>query len=104
MTDDPEFRRWDLPYEDIPDGPVEVDLEVVVMDGLTVRSAVKHFPDPVGSLPLLIFDFTTSADPDAAIPPIAFVGSPDTLRSVANVVRQAANGAIRGHRRTKGAR
>jgi hypothetical protein len=102
MSGDDQFGRWDLPYEDVPDGPVEIDVEALFVDGLTVRAAVHDFPAPVGALPLLIFDFTTTADPDLRIPPIALVGTPDTLRSVADIVRKAANGAVCGHRRRNG--
>lgn len=95
---------WDLPYEEIPDGPIDLDLAGLPMDGLTVRAAVQNFPEPIGTLPILVFDFTSSAMPDQPLPPIVLVGPPDVLLRVAQLVRKSTTSAIRAASKMTGGR
>lgn len=101
MSDDP-TRPWHLPYEDIPDGPVELDATFLWVDGVHVRAATIPLPDPVGRHPMLLIDFTNSAKPDDPLPPVGLIGSPEVLLNFAEVVRQAVRGALREHRRLTG--
>lgn len=97
MGDDP-TRPWHLPYEDIPDGPVELDAQFLLVDGVTVRAATCPLPAPVGRAPMLLLDFTNSAQAEQ-LPSIALVGSPEVLLNFAEIVRQSVRGALREHRR-----
>ncbi len=91
---------WNLPYEEIPDGPVWIDAEFVVADGFTVRAAFSG-PTPAGSFPLLILSFTNSAG-DIKQPDIALLGPPEALLAFADMVRQATRSAIRANRQQQG--
>lgn len=103
MADDP-TRPWHLPYEDIPDGPLEHDVQFLMVDGCHVRSATIPLPDPVGRLPMLLFDFTSSAAGAPQLPSIGLVGPPEVLSNLADVIRDAVDGALREHHRLQGGR
>jgi hypothetical protein len=101
MSDDP-TRPWHLPYEDVPDGPIEHDVTFLMVGGFHVRSATLPLPAPVGRLPMLLFDFTSSAPDAPRLPSIGFVGSPEVLSNCADVIRDAVDGALREHHRLQG--
>jgi hypothetical protein len=87
-----------LPYEDVPDGPIEstVAAGAVLVDQVTVRSAwVDAFP--FGPLPTLIFDFANSAS--GPLPPLVLVGSVEGLLNLAEVVSSGARAAVREYNR-----
>lgn len=96
---------WDLPYEEVPDGPIDLDLAGLPMDGLVVRAAVQNFPGRSALCqPVLVFDFTSSAMPGQPLPPIVLVGPPDVLLRVAELVRKSTTSAIRAASKMTGGR
>lgn len=101
MSDDP-TRPWHLPYEDVPGGPIDIDAQFLMVDGVTVRAATVPLPAPVGRMPLLLIDFTNSAASDVRLPTVGLVGSPEVLLNFAEVVRQSVRAALREHRRLEG--
>lgn len=100
MSDDP-TRPWHLPYEDVPDGPLDLDAQFLMVDGVTVRAATIALPAPVGPQPILLIDFTNSAQSEQ-LPSIGLVGSPEVLLNFAEIVRQSVRAALREHRRITG--
>lgn len=90
-----------LPYEDIPDGPVDLDVYAMWADHISVRAATREFPGH-GTLPVLLFDFTSSSMPDVKLPTVAFVAPPETMLQAGEVVRGAIRGATREARKANG--
>lgn len=86
----------DLPYADVPGGPVDVALEDLVDDlagGVTVK-AVAVPVDEVGVLPGLIFDFT---HPDGTQGPrVLLVVDEDQATKFPLIVERAVASAVRG--------
>ena len=84
-------REWHLPYEDIPDGRLEIDVVGQIADGVTYRSGdvdVDGVPYPI-----VVFDFTVGAEP--LCPPIMFVGNPSVMRNLSRGVQAAVTAAIK---------
>ena len=82
----------DLPFEDVPDGPVSVGLDprAVLVGGVVVRAAV--IPTPQGPLPAVIFDFHLATG--GALPPVVFAGDADQVSKLVPLVEASAAAAI----------
>lgn len=70
MTD-----HYHLPYEEVPDGPINLDIRGYFVDQVHLRSAVMD--TPIGRLPLLVFNFESSAHHTPPLAPIIFAGPPE---------------------------
>lgn len=89
----------DLPYEEIPDGPIMLDVDGMPMvDHIDVRATVMAVGDPhapTATIPAVIFSFSVGVVGAAPVKraEVLFAGSPESLRRAGVVVRDACNGA-----------
>lgn len=84
--------EWELPYEAVTAGTT-ADVAGLLVDSVDVIAAT--YDSPIGRLPMLVLGFKSSALPLEAQPPsLMFVGTPDVLRSVRQLLNQSIDGAI----------
>jgi hypothetical protein len=97
--DDP-LGGYELPYEDIPGGPVERDVEGLFVDQCDVEVALAD-GGPLGRLPLLILQFRSSVAEAPAPPPLMYVAAHDGMRAFQRLVNAAVQRAVTlaAHRR-----
>lgn len=91
-----ECRRLDLEYEEIPDGPQEQTLLMATADHLTVKSATMETGVPeLPYVAAVIFEFGTSESGELVrFDPMTFItDSPDQMRRMGKILRDACNGA-----------
>jgi hypothetical protein len=89
-----------LPYEDVPDGPIEIMLpdSTVVCGGLGFRSAMAAHPTMPGEMvPVIVFDFWTAEG--GQLPPVALVLPLDAALALPEEIRKAVRAAVRGARK-----
>jgi len=101
----------DLPYEDVPDGPITValpgDEELVLIDNVNARSTV--LAGEAGTvpfaLPIVILDLqqgrASIGEPPLLVHRVGIVGPPDILRKVGKLLRDACYGAANAVERAK---
>lgn len=82
-----------LPYEEIPDGPVGVPMPADICGGLVVRAGTVPNPMGEGQLPVLLFDFYRHDGTQVA--PIALVQTREEFLALASLITQAARSAVR---------
>lgn len=91
--------NYHLPYEDIPDGPLQMDMGEMVSE-VTVASA--FIDSPVGRFPCLQFRFYGAGSTPMEhrpLPPITLVMDANTLKNVRQLVSTAVDRAILAARR-----
>lgn len=82
-----------LPYDDVPGGPINVEEDVLIAGGVVVRAAVIAHPITAKPHPVLLFTFHL---PDGTtLAPIALVVEKPELRALPEAVRGAAAGAMK---------
>ena len=89
-----DLHEHDLPFEEVDLG--DQDLQVVNVGSVAVKAGVHS--SPVGSFPVLVFEF---AGPDGVLPPIALVLDDTHMRSVRQLVGSAIDAAIRAARKRR---
>jgi hypothetical protein len=83
----------DLPFEEVPGGPVHAPLEnPIIAGGLVVRAAV--LPTEAGPMPALVFDFKLANG--TAAPPIVFVSDADQVGKLSPLIEAAVRAALAG--------
>lgn len=93
LTPENPTGRWEVPYEAVTE-PVEAEIWSIQCDALSVTAGVAD--TPLGRLPVIVFDFASSALPREDHPPrITFIGSIDGVRAIRKLIGGACNGAIR---------
>lgn len=96
MSDSLGPNDLDLPYEDVPGGPVTANLShPLVAGGLVVRAAVV--PTLNGNHPALVFDFHLADG--TVLRPIVLVADADQIGKTVPLVDQAAKAAIKASER-----
>lgn len=96
------FGRWELPYQEVPGGPVDATVDVLTVDSVDITAAVTD--TPVGRFPVLIFAFRSSAPGSPPVPPIALVAESQVLRNLQRLVRESVQGAVTAASRQGGPR
>lgn len=94
MSDEHEL---DLPHEEIPDGPVDQEIESFFAGGIVIRSAVLQTER--GPMPALVFDFHL-VDGET-LPSITLVQVDEQMTKFAALAQSATHAAIRGARRAR---
>ena len=89
-----DLHDHNLPFEQIPE--TEQDLQVVTAGAIAVKAGVSR--SPVGTFPVLVFDFTGTEGP---LPSIALVLDTTHMRSVRHLVGQAIDAAVTAARRAR---
>lgn len=95
MSDEHEL---DLPFEEVPDGPIDQELAAFFCGGVIVRAAV--LPTSKGPMPALVFDFKV-VEGGEPLPSIALIQDPDQTKKFAALVQSAAHASIKAARRGK---
>jgi hypothetical protein len=118
ISGDHSLREWanclaatanDLPYEEVPDGPVDVALDGpgrVMADNVVARSAVLDASTGAVKVlvPVLLLTFGQNApgEPPLTVAEVALVaGSADGMRRFGKLFRDTANGAANAIERTR---
>jgi hypothetical protein len=82
-----------LPYEPVPNGPVNIEEDMLVAGGVVVRAAVMAHPETAKPHPVLLFTFYL---PDGRTAPVvALIVERGELAALSKVVGDAAEGALR---------
>lgn len=83
-----------LPFEavDLP----EQDMQVINAGSVAVKGGVHS--SPMGSFPVLVFEFS---GPDGPVPPIALVLDDTHMRSVRHLVGRAIDAAVKAARKRR---
>lgn len=86
----------DLPFEPVPDGPVETDVEGYIAGGVVVLAGMVDVPG-IGNTPCLVFKF---ANPDGSgfYPPVTLVADEDGMTQCAHLVSRSVAASIRAVR------
>lgn len=84
----------DLPFEEFPEQ--QRTLDVVNAGSVAVQASVHD--SPMGSYPVLVFNFS---DPSGPLPPIALILDETHMRSVRTLVGQAIDAALLATRRRR---
>lgn len=90
-----DLYEHDLPFEEIPE--TTQDLQVVTAGSLTVKAGVHG--SPLGTHPVLVFDF---GSPEGPLPPIALILDDSHMRSLRTVVGSAIDAALKAARKHRG--
>lgn len=94
ITPENPLGEWNLPYEGVPGEMQSVTITSIIVDSVDVLAAVSDTPR--GRLPVLVFDFHSSALPADRQPSrVTFIGTPDVIANLATLVTGACSGAIR---------
>jgi hypothetical protein len=96
------FGAWELPFKPVDDPPTtrSVAPTELFADEVTVATAVLD--GPLGTVPALVFNFSSSAGGPPA-PGIVFVGDEHSLKAFARLTGQAVDLAVQTMaRRRKG--
>jgi hypothetical protein len=118
ISGDHSLREWaaclgatamDLPYEEVPGGPVDVPLEAtgrVMADNVVARSAVvEQASGPVKvRIPVLVLTFGVNfpGEPPRTVAEVALIaGDGDGMRRFGKLFRDTANGAANAIGRTR---
>lgn len=96
ITPDDPVGGWNLPFERI--GETQADVEALVCDSVSITAAVSD--TPLGPLPVLLFDFSSSHD--GPLPRLMFITTPDVLRNVRSLVNQSVAAALDATAKRKG--
>lgn len=82
----------DLPFEGVPDGPVERDDDYLVCGGVVVSAAVVAGPGD-RQWPALVFDFKTAEG--GTFPPILLAVPPEGMAPLAELMKSAMAAALK---------
>lgn len=83
---------YNLPYEDVP--ITQVNLNGYLADQLDIQAAVTD--TPLGKLPVIVFNFRSSAPDMPPLPPIIFVAPAQTMTNVVSMIQKSVHAAKQG--------
>lgn len=97
MSDAPlSAGEWDVPFEEVANPSTVPDTDVWSIQCDSVDVIAAFTVTPLGRLPVVVFDFHSSALPACDHPPrITLVGTVDSIRSIRKLVAAGCNSAIR---------
>ncbi|MGE0342541.1 MAG: hypothetical protein AB7O86_05695 [Porticoccaceae bacterium] len=89
-----------LPYEEVPGGPIPLDMNTKIAGGVVVRAAtIPHPVLPGETLPGLVYDFFL-ADGQRLVP-VLLVLSTEEMLAHAELIRKAVRSAINHTKKAK---
>lgn len=96
----------DLPYEEVPDGPVEMTVDALMADQISVRSGIQTYELTSGAslvVPILVFDFSIGRlnGPPELQTSVAYLATPEVMRKTGVILRDTANGAANAAERAR---